>query len=66
MHQLKRDYFFEFAGMPKAGKSTIVDIVAEYLKGEGIFIHIFYGGSEYSALFNAPIADLNLSWPAKQ
>lgn len=57
---LDRDYFFEFAGMPQSGKSTVEDIVAHYLKREGFFIGEYRGGSKGSPLYNAPIAALNL------
>lgn len=59
-HELRRDYFFEFAGMPQSGKSTIADIVAHFLKGRGFVIEEYRGGSRYSPLRSSPIADLNL------
>src|SRR5216683_1014593 len=61
MHELKRDYIFEFAGMPKSGKSTIAEIIAHFLKREGLRIHEYDGGSKYSPLCEADIGFLNLS-----
>jgi hypothetical protein len=58
---LNRDYFFEFAGMPQSGKSTVEEIVAHYLKRTGYTIGQYRGGSKYSPLLNAPIDLLNLS-----
>lgn len=57
---LTRDYFFEFAGMPQSGKSTIEEIVAHFLKRQGFPIEEYRGGSRYSPLRFAPIADLNM------
>ncbi len=57
---LQRDYFFEFAGMPQSGKTTVMDSVAHFLKREGFLIEEYRGGSRYSPLYNSPIADLNL------
>lgn len=57
---LQRDYFFEFAGVPQAGKTTIVEIIAHFLKRKEIPIEEFYGGSRYSPLINSPRGDLNL------
>src|SRR5690242_9016629 len=58
---LHNRYFFEFAGMPQAGKTEIVDIVAHYLRRKGYPVEVYNGGSEYSPLNDGPIADLNLS-----
>ena len=57
---LDRDYFFEFAGMPQAGKTTVGDIVAHYLKRQGFIIEEYRGGSRCSPLRFSSIADLNL------
>ena len=58
--RLQRDYFFEFAGMPQSGKSSVEDIVAHYLKRQGFVIEEYRGGSRYSPLRFSSIADLNL------
>lgn len=58
--ELERDYFFEFAGMPQSGKSTVEDVVAHYLKGLGFTIEEYRGGSRYSPLRFLSIADLNV------
>jgi hypothetical protein len=62
---LQRNYFFEFAGMPQSGKSTVVDIVAHFLKRSGYPLGEYRGGSRYSPLYNAPIGVLNLSLACK-
>lgn len=62
---LHRDYFFEFAGMPQSGKSTLEDIVAHFLKREGYIIEEFQGGSRHSPLRFSSIADLNV-WLASK
>src|SRR5712691_11799463 len=61
MQQLQRDYFFEFAGMPQGGKTTVMKIVRDFLQGRGYPITDYRGGSRYSPLYTAPIQDLNLS-----
>ncbi len=63
--RLRRDYFFEFAGMPQSGKSMVEDIVAHYLKRQGYVIEEYRGGSRYSPLRFSSIADLNL-WLASK
>src|SRR5436309_3424442 len=60
MSELKRNFIFEFAGMPRSGKSTITDIIAHFLKREGFAIHEYDGGSKYSPLADAEIGILNL------
>src|SRR2546423_13713050 len=63
--RLQRDYFFEFAGMPQSGNSSVEDIVAHYLKRQGFVIEQYRGGSRYSPLRFSSIADLNLSLACK-
>ncbi len=58
---LKRNYFFEFAGMPQSGKTTIMETIANWLKGSGHTIEEYRGRSRSSRLRSAPIADLNVS-----
>ncbi|SRR6266487_75803 len=60
MRELKRDYVFEFAGMPRSGKSTIVDIIGHFLKREGFSIQEYDGGSKHNPLSDADIGILNL------
>lgn len=57
---LERDYFFEFAGMPKSGKTTIQDIVVHYLKRKGLKVQEYHGGGRYSPIDKNSIASLNL------
>jgi hypothetical protein len=57
--ELGQDYFFEFAGMPQSGKSTIEEIVAHYLAREGFALEEYRGGSRYSPLRFSPVDELN-------
>lgn len=57
---LQRDYFFEFAGMPKSGKTTIADTVIHFLKREGYKIKDYHGGGRYSPIDKSSLVDLNL------
>jgi thymidylate kinase len=61
MQRLQRDYFFEFAGMPKAGKTTLMETVAHFLQRIGYSIEGYHGDSRYSSIKMSPIADLNIS-----
>jgi hypothetical protein len=58
---LQRDYYFEFAGMPQCGKTTVMEIIRDFLEGSGYPIAEYRGRSRYSPLYTAPIEDLNLS-----
>lgn len=60
MRELERNFVFEFAGMPRSGKSTIADIIAHFLKREGLSIYEYDGGSKHSPLIDAGIGVLNL------
>jgi len=60
MQQLQRDYIFEFAGMPQSGKTTVKDILVHYLKRMEYPFQEYHGGSRYSLLYDAPIAELNV------
>lgn len=65
MRELKRNFVFEFAGMPRSGKSTVEDIIAHFLKREGFSIQEYDGGSKYSSLSDADIGTLNLKLACK-
>lgn len=62
MQHLARDYFFEFAGMPQSGKTTIMKAITDSLKRGRYPIEEYHGGTRYSPqyMYTAPIADLNL------
>jgi thymidylate kinase len=62
---LQRDYFFEFAGMPQSGKTTIIDIVVHFLKRKGVPFGEYRGGARYSPLYQSSIVDLNLLLASK-
>lgn len=47
---IKRDYFFEFAGMPKSGKTTILDSVLHSIKRDGYYVSEFHGGGKYDPI----------------
>lgn len=57
---LNRDYFFEFAGMPKSGKSTVVDVICHFLKRKGFKISEYHGGGKYSPIDKSSIESLNI------
>lgn len=57
---LTRDYFFEFAGMPKSGKTTICDSIIHFLKRSGLPITEYHGGGRYAPIDKSAIASLNL------
>lgn len=57
---MKRDFFFEFAGMPKAGKTTILEIVAHFLKRQGYRIRAYDGEGRYAPIDKTSLASLNL------
>lgn len=57
---ITRDYFFEFAGMPKSGKTTVCDAVVHYLKRSGLMIGEYHGGGRYEPIDKASIAALNV------
>lgn len=59
---LERNYVFEFAGMPKSGKTTLIDIVSHYLRRTGYADDIsdFHGGGRYAPIKKNDINRLNL------
>lgn len=57
--RLHRNYFFEFAGMPQSGKSTIEQRVADILRENKFVVEEYRGGSRYSPLRSSSIASLN-------
>jgi thymidylate kinase len=63
--EIRRDYIFEFAGMPKSGKTTVLDIVAHYLKREGLRLGEYHGGGRYAPIDKTSIASLNMLLAAK-
>ena len=63
--ELRRDYILEFAGMPKSGKTTVLDIIAHYLKREGIRLGEYHGGGRYAPIDKKAIGSLNMLLAAK-
>jgi thymidylate kinase len=57
---LKRDYFFEFAGMPKSGKTTVSEVVVHYLKRRGFRVREYHGGGRYAPIDKSAHSSLNL------
>jgi hypothetical protein len=57
---MTRDYFFEFAGMPKSGKTTICDIVVHFLKRSGFRVTEYHGGGRYAPIDKSSLPALNL------
>jgi hypothetical protein len=61
MQQLQRSYIFEFAGMPRSGKTLAKEILAHYLKRMDYPLVEYNGGSRYSRLqiYRMSIGELN-------
>jgi thymidylate kinase len=57
---LSRNVIIEFAGMPKSGKTTVMDVVVHYLKRSGVPIAEYHGGGRYAPLGKKDLARLNL------
>ena len=57
---MTRDYFFEFAGMPKSGKTTVCDIVVHFLKRKGLRVSEYHGGGRYVRIDKSSLTSLNL------
>jgi hypothetical protein len=57
---MKRDFFFEFAGMPKSGKTTICDAVVHFLKRKGYRVADFHGGGRYAPIDKSALSSLNV------
>jgi hypothetical protein len=57
---IARDYFFEFAGMPKSGKSTVADVVVHFFKRTGTPVTEFHGGGRYVPIDKKARGSLNL------
>lgn len=57
---LQKDFFFEFAGMPKSGKTTVLDVVVHFLKRKGYRVEEYHGGGRYSPIDKSAIASLNV------
>ena len=58
---LKRDFYFEFTGMPRSGKSTVVDIVSHYMKRKyGYETCLYQGGDDYVSISKDDSGNLNL------
>lgn len=58
--ELRRDFFFEFAGMPKSGKTTTMDTVVHYLKRQGLKVTEYHGGGRYAPIDKSANESLNL------
>lgn len=50
----------EFAGMPKSGKTTVLSIVAQYLRRNGYALEEFHGGGRYAPIGKGDLPALNL------
>jgi len=55
-----RHVIFEFAGMPKSGKTTVLDVVAHYLRRHHIPLAEYHGGGRYAPIDKDHIGRLNL------
>jgi thymidylate kinase len=57
---LPRDVVIEFAGMPKSGKTTVLDIVSHRIRRAGCAVADFHGGGRYAPVGKSDLASLNL------
>lgn len=60
MSTLPRDVVIEFAGMPKSGKTTVLDIVSHRIRRAGWAVADFHGGGRYAPVGKKDLASLNL------
>lgn len=58
--KLERDIVIEFAGMPKSGKTTVLDIVAHYLRRQSLPVAEFHGGGKYAPIGKQDLPGLNI------
>jgi thymidylate kinase len=58
--KLPRDVIIEFAGMPKSGKTTVLDIIAHYLRRQKIPVAEFHGGGKYAPIAKSDLPGLNI------
>lgn len=57
---LPRSVIVEFAGMPKSGKTTILDVVSHYMRRSGVQTTEYHGGGRYAPLDKRDLPRLNL------
>lgn len=60
MNALPREVVIEFAGMPKSGKTTVLDIVSHRIRRAGWAVADFHGGGRYAPVGKKDLASLNL------
>lgn len=58
--ELSRDIVIEFAGMPKSGKTTVLDIIAHYLRRQSLPVSEFHGGGRYAPISKKDLPRLNV------
>jgi thymidylate kinase len=63
--EIPRDFFFEFAGMPKSGKTTIAEIVIHSLKRSGYLVTEYHGGGRYIPIDKSARGSLNIAVACK-
>lgn len=56
----QKSIVIEFAGMPKSGKTTIVDRLSQLLRRTGCKVEEFHGGGRYAPIDKDHIKNLNL------
>ena len=57
---LPRNFVFEFAGVPKSGKTTVMDVVSHYLRRRSISVEEYHGGGRYAPIGKDALPQLNL------
>jgi thymidylate kinase len=64
-YMLSRDFFFEFSGMPKSGKTTVCDVVVHFLKRQGFRIQEYHGGGRYAPIDKSALTSLDMHLACK-
>ncbi|MDR1993242.1 MAG: hypothetical protein LBQ98_07110 [Nitrososphaerota archaeon] len=65
MHKLDRSYFFEFSGMPKSGKTTVIESVKHFFRRSGYPVKNFRGYDSHVAIDKSNARELNLILAAR-
>lgn len=65
MIEIDRHYFFEFSGMPKAGKTTTIESIRHFYKRLGYSVQCFAGHDRTIGIDKSKPRELNLALASK-
>lgn len=65
MTKLSRSYFFEFSGMPKAGKTTVIECVRHFFRRNDYHVRNFNGHDRNIGIDKSYARELNLVLAAR-